>query len=393
MPGPLSGIRVVELSAMISAPMATGILADQGADVIKIESPGAGDRLRLTGFGVGGLPALFANINRGKRSLVLDLRDSRGLALLLRLVERADVFVQNYRPGVMQRMGLGEPVLRARRPELVYVSISGFGETGPYAQRRVIDSAMQAISGFAASQAEPGSDRPRLIQNTVCDKATAWIAAQAISAALFARERGAGGQHLRLNMLDASVAFLWPDAMQGHSYYLEGEEEPPKRSGYLDLLRCADGWLAISAITQVEFEAVCRGFDREDLLADPKLANVDGRARHMAYLIEQLQSMVAGRSRKQLVEILDRADVCYGMANSLDSLADDPQLRANGTLVELEHPVRRSRTPRPPARFAATPAELRGGAPLLGQHADEILAELGLGSGEIAELRAGGVLG
>ncbi len=393
MPGPLAGIRVIELSAMVSAPMASGILADQGADVIKIEPPGIGDRLRHTGFGVGGLPALFANINRGKRSLVLDLKQPRGRALLLRLASSADVFVQNYRPGVMERMGLGEPALRQLRPELIYVSISGFGETGPYAQRRVIDSAMQAIAGVAASQAEPGSDRPRLIQNTVCDKASAWIAAQAISAALYARERGAGGQHLRLNMLDASIAFLWPDVMQGHTYHLEGDEAAPKRSGYLDLLRCSDGWIAISAITQVEFEAVCRGFGREALLSDPKLTRVEDRARHMSYLTEQLQAMVAGRSCRELVAILDAADVCYGIANSLDGLEHDPQVRANGTLVELEHPVRRSRTPRPPARFSATPAELRGGAPLLGQHGEEILRELGLSADEIRELRAARVLG
>jgi crotonobetainyl-CoA:carnitine CoA-transferase CaiB-like acyl-CoA transferase len=391
MPGPLAGVRIVELSQMISAPMAVGILADQGADVIKVE-PLAGDRLRVTGFGIGGLPALFANINRGKRSLALDLRQARARELLLRLVERADVFVQNYRPGVMEQMGLGEAELRARRPELIYVSISGFGEAGPYAQRRVIDSAMQAISGVAASQAEPGSDRPRLIQNTYCDKATAWIAAQAISAALFARERGAGGQHLRLSLLDASIAFLWPDAMQGETYYLEGDEEPPTRAGYLDLLRYADGWLAISAVTQVEFEAVCRGFGREDVLTDPKLATVDGRARHLGYLVERLQEMVAGRSREELVRILDAADICYGLANGLDRVADDPQVRFNQTVVDLEQPVRKSRTARPPARFSGTPAELRGGAPLTGQHTASILAELGLGAPEIEELRATGAV-
>jgi crotonobetainyl-CoA:carnitine CoA-transferase CaiB-like acyl-CoA transferase len=386
MPGPLAGIRIVELSQMISAPMAVGILADQGADVIKIE-PLAGDRLRVTGFGVGGLPALFANINRGKRSLALDLREARAREILLALVDRADVFIQNYRPGVMERMGLGESALRARRPELIYVSISGFGEAGPYAQRRVIDSAMQAISGVAASQAEPGSGRPRLIQNTVCDKATAWIAAQAISAALFARERGAGGQHLRLSLLDASIAFIWPDAMQAQTYFLEADERPPERVGYLDLLRCGDGWLAISAVTQVEFEAVVRGFGREDLLSDPKLATVDARGRNLGYLIEKLQELVGSRNREELVKILDRADVCYGLANTLDSIADDPQVRFNETLVEIEHPVRRSRTPRPPARFSATPAALRRGAPLTGEHTQAILEELGLGRDDIAVLR------
>ena len=226
MAGPLEGIRVIDLTTMVSGPLASSILGEQGAEVIKVEMPGTGDLIRHIGSSRGGLSAIFATLNRNKRSVVLNLREPRGRELLERLLEGADVFMQNFRPGVMAGMGFGEPELRRLNPELIYVSINGFGETGPYAQRRVYDIVIQALSGLAASQADPQTGTPDLVRNIVCDKVTAVSAAQAISAALFARERGAGGQHVRLAMLDSTIAFLWPDGMQSLTYLGEGATPP-----------------------------------------------------------------------------------------------------------------------------------------------------------------------
>ncbi|RMF21507.1 MAG: CoA transferase, partial [Deltaproteobacteria bacterium] len=196
--GPLDGVRVLDLSAVISGPLATMMLADQGADVIKVEAPGVGDPTRLLGAMRGGVTSLYLNCNRGKRAICIDLRRDEGKQILLRLVETADVFVQNFRPGVIERMGLGYETLRAVRPDLVYVSVSGFGETGPLAQNKVYDNVVQALSGMPAAQADPESGRPELVRNLVIDKATAYTVAQATTAALFARERGQGGQHVRV---------------------------------------------------------------------------------------------------------------------------------------------------------------------------------------------------
>ncbi len=384
---------MVEFAAMIAGPMCTALLADQGADVIKVEPPG-GDRLRQIGTARGGIPALFATINRNKRSLALDVRAPRGREALERLVAGADVFLENYRPGVLERLGIGAEGLRRAHPELVTVSIRGFGEEGPYARRKVIDSVMQAVSGVAASEADAGSGRPRLIQTTICDKATALLAAQAIAAALFARERGGGGQHVRLNMLDASVAFLWPDGMQSHTYLLAEGERISTRSGALDLRPTRDGWIAISAFTQVEFEATCRAFGRPDLLTDPRLAEPRARMENLDHWGEILASLTAGHTSAELAALLDAEDVPWGIANSLEDLHRDPQIVANDTLVEIEHPVAgRARMPRPVARFAGDAQPPLRPAPLLGQHSDEVLGEIGVSAAEVGELRELGIVG
>ena len=223
MPGPLHGFRVVDLTSMISGPLATMILADQGADVIKVENPDGGDHTRAANNRRGGFSAGFLNNNRNKRSVALDLRDPKAKQALLRLVATADVFVQNFRPGVADRMGFGEDALRAVKNDLIYVSISGFGETGPYAAKPVYDPLIQGVSGLASIQAGHDKERPRLVRTIVPDKMTAITASQAITAALLSRERTGLGQHVRLSMLDAVVAFLWASDM-GSQTFVRSEE-------------------------------------------------------------------------------------------------------------------------------------------------------------------------
>ncbi|MBW2495058.1 MAG: CoA transferase, partial [Deltaproteobacteria bacterium] len=207
MDGPLEGYRIVDLTAMVSGPIATMMLADQGADVIKVEPPGQGDLVRAIGEARSGITPLFATSNRGKRSISIDLKRAEGVALLKRLVATADVFAQNFRPGTVERMGIGESALRAVAPNLIYVSINGFGEQGPYAQQRVYDPVIQAASGLAAVQRDRKTGRPQMVRTIVADKLTALTAAQAMTAALLSRERTGEGQHVRLAMLDAMVSF------------------------------------------------------------------------------------------------------------------------------------------------------------------------------------------
>ena len=394
MGGPLAGIRVVDLTAMVSGPLATCVLADQGADVIKVEPPGTGDLIRHIGTSRGGLSAIFTTLNRNKRSIALDLSDARGRELLDRLVAGADVFVQNFRPGVAERMGLGAQRLRGLREGLVYVSISGFGESGPYAQRRVYDIVIQALSGMADSQADPHSGEPELVRNIVADKATAWVAAQAITAALLARERGAGGQHVRLSMLDATIAFLWPDVMQGVTYLGEGATAPASLHGFLSVRRTADGFMTIFAIADREFEGLCRALGRPELASDERFRDTAGRMRHADALAAILDEVTAQRSSAELSARLSAEDVPHAPVNRVAAIHEDPQVIENALLVEMLHPTAgRVRTPRPVARFERTEASLRRPAPRLGEHGDELCRELGLDAARIAALREAGVLG
>ena len=394
MAGPLEGIRVIDLTSMVSGPMATCVLGDQGAEVVKVEIPGTGDLIRHIGCARGGLSAIFTTLNRNKRSIVLNLRQPHGRELLHKLLAGADVLVQNFRPAVMHALGFGEAELRPRYPDLVYVSISGFGETGPYARRRVYDIIIQAISGMAASQADPKTGVPELVRNIVCDKVTAVTAAQAITAALFARERGAGGQHVRLSMLDTAIAFLWPDTMQSYTFLGEGVTPPAPLAGLLSVRQTKDGHMTIFAISDAEFGGLCRALDCPELSDDPRFADVTLRTRNADLLAELLDRATGAHTTAELCARLEVEDVPHAAVTSLESLHRHPQVIENRLLVESEHPhAGRTRTPRPVASFEATPATLRRPAPALGEHTDELLAELGLPEGEIHELRAEGVLG
>jgi len=398
--GPLSGVRVVDLTTMISGPIATRMLADQGADVLKVEAPGGGDLTRQLGNRRGGVSAVFATSNRNKRSLVLDLKQPRGRELLDRLVASADAFVQNFRPGTAERMGIGEAALRRVRPDLVYVSISGFGDTGPYAHKRVYDPVIQALSGLASIQKDRESGRPHMVRTIIPDKLTAVTAAQAITAALFARERTGRGTHVRLAMLDASVAFLWPEGMAGLTW--RGREAEGGR--YMlaqDLVfETADGYITAGAVSDAEWLGLVRVLDRPEWLEDPRFETAGGRVAHAGERLGLMQEVLRTRTSAAWLEELDAAGVPCAPVLSISEVPGHPQVIANELIVESDHPVAGPmRQPRPAARFGNRPHGLNDSseeellpAPALGEHTGEVLAELGVTSEEIRQLRESGAV-
>jgi crotonobetainyl-CoA:carnitine CoA-transferase CaiB-like acyl-CoA transferase len=392
MAGPLAGIRIVDLSAVISGPLATMLLADQGAEVIKVE-PRGGDITRFSSFAHGGISALFANANRGKRSLAVDLDQAAGREIVLRLVAQADVFVQNFRPGAVERMGLGEAELRRVRPDLIYVSISGFGESGPYASQRVYDPIIQGLTGMVAVQKHNQSGERDLVRNIVCDKSSAYTAAQAITAALFARERGAGGQHVRVAMLDASLAFFWPDGMMRHTFPGDADAPGVTLCELYRLVETADGQLLIFAASDAEFAGFCRAIDRPELIDDPRFKTLQRRGQNALAMIAMQEEELRKRPSRVLLERLVAEGVPCGPVLELAQVLTDPQIAANGSIVESEHPhAGPMRQPRPPARFDRTPSAPGSPAPLLGEHSDAILAELGYSEAERLELRRSGTV-
>jgi crotonobetainyl-CoA:carnitine CoA-transferase CaiB-like acyl-CoA transferase len=396
MPGPLEGIKVVDCSAVVSGPLCTMMLADQGADVIKVEPPGLGDTLRLPLFTRGGLSAFFANANRNKRGIVVDLGQDEGREIVRRLVADADVFVQNWRPGAAARVGLGEPELRALNPDLIYCSISGYGPSGPYAQRRVYDPIIQGLSGHTGVQLNPEFPMRDLVRNIVADKSSSYTAAQAITAALFARERGAGGQHVEVPMLDASLAFFWCDGMIAHTW--QGEQQPPGRALYevYRLSETADGHLIYFAATDAEFHGLLRALGRPEWIDDPRFGTVQGRAvpENIAELGEQIAHLMRSCPTRELIDRLVAEDVPVGPVLTLDELADDPQIVHNEAILEFEHPTAgRFRQAGPAARFDKTPQEPRRRLPPLhGEHTEEVLRELGYVEEELARMRGLGVI-
>lgn len=396
MPGPLEGIKVVDVSAVVSGPLATMMLADQGADVVRVEPVGAGDILRLGAFRRGGLNAFFANSNRGKRSIALDLTHEQGVEIVLKLARDADVFVQNWRPGAADRLGLGEPALRALNPGLVYCSISGYGDSGPYHDRRVYDPIIQALTGHVAVQLNPEVPIRDLVRNIVADKSSAYTAAQAITAALFARERGAGGQHVRVPMLDASLAFFWPDGMMKHTFVGDGNEVPGLTLYEVyRLTETADGHMMYFAASEAEFHALYRAVDHPEWCTDERFgprASVT-KPENLALLGEALMPEFMARTTKELVERLSAEGVPAAPVLDLEEIFEDPQIVHNEAIYERDHPTAgRMRGARPAARFDRTPQQPGRTAPLHGEHTDEILAELGYDAAARARLRSAAIV-
>ena len=391
--GPLAGIRVVDLSSMLSGPWATMILADQGADVIKVESP-QGDHTRTLSNRHKGFSAQFLNLNRNKRSVTIDLKTGEGVDLLKRLCATADVFVQNFRPGVVERLGIGEDAIRAVAPQIVYVSISGFGEKGPYAKKPTYDPIIQALSGLTSVQGGSDKARPRLIRTVLPDKLTAVTAAQAISAALVARFKSGTGQHVRLSMLDAVLAFLWASDMSLQTFV--GQEVTGRTAAsFIDLIyETSNGFMTVAVMGNKEWTALTRALERPEWLDDARFKTPALRDQNIDDRLQMTQDVLKSRTTEDWLARLEAEGVPCAPVLTRDQVIRHPQVLASNILQETDHPVvGRLRQTRPAARFAKTPPQYRRGAPLLGEHTGEILGELWLSRQDIDALHTRGVIG
>ena len=387
MAGSLDGIRILDLTTIYSGPIAASILGDQGADVVKVESP-QGDFMRHPGMsqrnGVGGA---FAMMNRNKRSIVIDLGTDDGKGVFKRLVESADVVMENYRPGVVERLGIGYETLKAINPRLVFASINGVGHTGPYAGRRVYDAIVQSISGIGSLQADPASERPLLINSLICDKITSMTAAQAIASALVARERSGVGQRVDVAMLDAALFFLWPDNMLNYTFV--GDEEPHsgRRSHEGMVRKTRDGYICTMPVQAAEWHGLFRALELPNLFEDERFRTQAGLDSERFQ--EALDAAYACFDTDELATRLEEQQVPFAKINPRDDVINDPQVRAMAALWEFEHPIAGAmRQARPPAQFGETPAEIFRCSPELGEHTREVLGEAGYTAAEITDLRA-----
>ena len=389
MPGPLHGVRVLDFTGVVSGPFATMFLADQGADVIKIE-PISGDITRRSRAPIdknGEFSSLFISSNRGKRSLSIDAKSASGLKVLAKLVAKADVLVQNFRPGTMERLGLGPDELRKRFPRLIYLSISGVGETGPYVKKRVYDPIVQALSGFADIQSQPVTNRPQMIRTIVVDKTTAVFAAQAVSSALYAREKTGAGDHIRVAMLDSMISFLWPEGMM--QYTVVGTEattaDPNDRPDLV--FKTQDGYMTVGTISDSEWQGFCNASGDSALKDDARFSTPGARYMNATARIHKMAEYLSQRTTAQWLERLDANDVPCAPILRRHEIIQNEQVVARGLIEELDQPsVGRIRQPKPAARFESNEARIAGPAPRVGQHTRDILQELDFSQAEIEQM-------
>lgn len=394
MSGPLSGIRILDLTNVISGPFATMILADQGADVIKVELPGIGDFVRSTGNKQGGMSATFLNNNRNKQSITIDLKDKRGKDVLLKLAESCDVVVQNFRPGVVERIGIAYDDVKKVKPDIIYLSISGFGEKGPYSQKPTYDPIVQALSGLTTVQAGSDEERPRLIRTIVPDKVTALTASQAMTAGLLSKYRTGEGQHIRLSMLDSVIAFMWSSDMGGQTYV--GKQVSAQRAAsFIDLIyETKNGYMSVSTMTNAQWAGLSRAAGKPDWLDDERFQSAELRDFNINDRLELVQSALIEKTTEEWLDLLETNNVPCAPVLTRNALIEHPQIQDSGILVETDHPqAGRLRQARTAARFEGTPASIRHGAPQLGENTDDVLSDAGLTDAEIGALREAGIVG
>ena len=393
MAGPLDGIRIIDLTTVISGPVCTQMLGDQGADIIKVEAIDRPDHARGAGYGAHQFTATFLNNNRNKGAITLDLKSDEGKAVLLKLAAMADVIIQNFRPGVVERLGIDEDAVRAVKPDIIYASISGFGEKGPFAHKPVYDPIVQALSGLTTIQAGSDEERPRLVRTIVPDKLTGITMAQAISSALVAKLRTGEGQHIRLSMLDAVVSFLWSSDMGGQTFV--GKEVSVQRAAtFIDLIyETQTDYISVSAMTNQQWTSLCDAVGHPEWKDDERFKTPGGRDRYADERLNMTQEALLAGPAEQWLKILEEAGVPCAPVLKRREMINHPQVEASGLIVESDHPVAgRIRQTRPAARYSVTTPEMRYGAPGHGEHNDEVLSEIGMSNDDIATLREKGVI-
>jgi crotonobetainyl-CoA:carnitine CoA-transferase CaiB-like acyl-CoA transferase len=378
--GPLDGVRVIELAHIMAGPVCGMMLADLGADVIKVEKPEGDDSRRFLPPDINGESAAFMMLNRNKRSIVLDLKSERDRGIIRRLLRDADVVIENYRRGTMERLGLGYDVLHADNPGLIYCEISGFGRSGPYADRGGFDLIAQGMSGLMSITGE-GPDRPPVkIGAPVTDITAGILGALGVCAAYARRLQTGEGQRVDTSLFEAGIVHTyWQSAIA----FATGISPGPMGSAHplnapYQAFATADGWISVGAANQRNWERLCHAIGAPELLADPAFASNQGRMENLAALVERLTPVFRGRTTGEWLGAMEAAEVPAGPVLSIAAMHVDPQSLARHMVVEVDHPVAGpSKVIGLPLKFSETPGGVRRPAPLLGEHTDEILAELG----------------
>ena len=392
---PLDGIRVIDLSRVVSGPLCTMNLADMGADVIKIEEPGRGDESRAFGppF-LGGESPYYLSVNRNKRSCTVNLKRDAGKAILWRLLDTADVVVQNFRPGAMARLGLDYDAVAARHPRLIYCSISGFGDSGPDAVRPGYDLVVQGESGLMDLTGEADGP-PTRIGTSIADLTAGVMAAQGITLALYARQTTGRGQHVKIAMLDAVASLLTYNA---GNYFATGES--PTRRGNdhpsvvpYQTLRAKDGWMNLAVANDSLWVRYCDAIERPDLRDDPRFATAPERVNHRDTLVPIIVALTAARTVQQWVDLLGAAGVPCGRIRNVAEVCTNPQLTERGKVVDRPHPTAGIVTMIGlPIELSDTPGRIRTAPPLLGEHTDDVLRDAGYTDDAIHTLRKDGAI-
>ena len=393
--GPLSGMVILDLTQILAGPMCTMVLADMGADVIKVEKPNGGDDNRRMGppF-VKDWSAGFLAANRNKRSLVIDLRQEAGRAVFMRLVEGTDAVIENFRPGVMDRLGLGYGELAGINPRLVYCSISGFGGTGPYANRGGFDLVAQGVSGLMSITGHPGMP-PAKVGVPITDLTAGLFAANGVQAAYIHALKTGQGQQVDTSLMEAGIAYtVWESSV----YFADGEIPGPLGSAHrvsapYQALRTKDGYLNIGAATQPTWEQLCRAIGQEELIEDPRFRIPGDRKARESELAALLEETFLKETTDHWLEKLEQAGVVAGPIYNMEQVYQDPQVLAREMLVDIEDPdIGTIRNIGLPVKLSVTPGKIRRRAPFLGEHTTEVLLEHGFSDDEVAELLAAEVV-
>jgi crotonobetainyl-CoA:carnitine CoA-transferase CaiB-like acyl-CoA transferase len=383
---PLAGIEVIELSNMITCSLAAMTMAAQGAEVIKVEPPAMGDKMRPLGTQKNGVSGFFHNCNRGKRSLAIDLKSEAGVEAVKKLIARADVLLHNYRPGVMDRIGLGSDVLREINPKLIYVAVSGFGTEGPMADFPAFDHVIQGLAGFTDLQSSE-EDSFDHIRTFICDKVTAYTVCQAATAALLARATTNEGQHIDISMLHACISFMWPDGMMHRTLKDDDKFEMSPGSDYFQTINYSDGGVAVAPLADSHWEAILPMVGYPELIGTPLYASIGSRMTHMKQVVEVLKNPRVDIGVEKALEILVAADVPCSPCLKRDDLESSEQIKAIGALeTYVTKAMGKLTAPTPPVLFEGKATSQAKASPLLGEHSASILEELGWTKDSISEL-------